>query len=142
MGIGTNIMNKSLIWIFTGMSGVALFASSIYNMAWNNLTIETQAYRSVSRAKGLSGHIEYTRYADGSRDVRVYHPLGHKIFDSELHQDFNGDGKVDRIRVDGADLKFNSLTEILVREQDYKTHRKRFDEADRQLQELMGENDK
>jgi len=107
------------------------------NMAWNNRTFDRPAYTSVNYATGLTGHIEYTRYADGSQDVKEYPGLGHRLFDSELHQDLNCDGLVDKIRRNGAEWKMNRLSELLVREHDYHANKGRFDEADKQLQELM-----
>ena len=74
---------------------------------------------------------------DGSQDVKEYPSLGHRLFDSELYQDLNGDGLVDRIRRNGAEWKMNRLSELLVREYDYQSDKERFDEADKQLQELM-----
>ena len=107
------------------------------NIMWNNRTLNKSAYISVNYATGLTGHIEYTQYADGSQDVKEYPGLGHRLFDSELHQDLNGDGLVDRIRQNGAEWKMNRLSDLLVREYDYQTNRERFDKADKQLHELM-----
>ena len=123
-------------------AGVAIVAALLggvrgCNMAWNNRTLDKPAYTSVNYATGLTGHIEYTRYADGSQDVKEYPGLGHRLFDSELHQDLNGDGFVDRIRQNGAEWKMNRLSELLVREQDYQTNKNIFYEADNQLQELI-----
>jgi hypothetical protein len=69
--------------------------------------------------------------------VKEYPGLSHRLFDSELHQDLDGDGFVDRIRRNGAEWKMNNLSELLVREHDYDAHKERFDEADTQLKELM-----
>ena len=60
-----------------------------------------------------------TVYADGTQDVKEYPGLGHRIFDSELRQDLNGDGLVDRIRRNGSELKMHRLSELLVRKNDY-----------------------
>ncbi len=106
------------------------------NNFFNNKIMNKPAYYSVSYATGLSGHVEYTRYKDGSQEFKEYPGLGHGFFDSDLCQDFNGDGKIDRIRKNGAEWKMNSLTEILVRESDYNSHKKRFDDADKMLKEL------
>ncbi len=106
------------------------------NMAWNNRTISKPAYKTKSFATGLYGHIEHTIYSNGSQDVKIYPGFAHRLFDSELHQDLDGNNKVDRIRRNGAEWKMNRLSDLLVREHDYETHTKRFDKADEQLQEL------
>jgi len=106
------------------------------DMVFNNRTINNQSYHTESRATGLTGHIEYTKYADGSQDVKVYPGLGHRMFGSELHQDLNGDGLVGRIRQDGPEWKFHRLNKILVRNFDYPQNKRAFDKADEQLQSL------
>ena len=123
-------------------AGIAIVAALLggvrgCNMAWNNRSTVKPAYQTESRATGLYGHVEFTRYSDGSQDVKEYPGFAHRLFDSELHQDLNGDGLVDRIRQNGAELKMNHLSELLVREHDYDSHKERFDEADAQLQDLM-----
>ncbi|MDD5192037.1 MAG: hypothetical protein PHH54_01640 [Candidatus Nanoarchaeia archaeon] len=132
-------MKKSLKPIVSAaiILGAALLGSKIYNSALNNRSINKPAYHTESCATGLSGHIEYTRYPDGSQDVKIYPGISHQYADSKLYQDLNGDGIVDRIRENGSLLKANRLTEILIREHDYSQNKKRFDEADKQLQELM-----
>ena len=132
-------MKDTLKTIGVGAAIIATLLGGVRgcNMAWNNRTLNKPAYTSVNYATGLTGHIEYTRYADGSQDVKEYPGLGHRLFDSELHQDLNGDGLVDRIRQNGAEWKMNRLSDLLVREHDYQANKERFDEADRQLQELM-----
>ncbi len=122
------------IWI--GMIGAILLGTRGCDMAFNNRTIDKSAYHTESRATGLTGHVEYTRYSDGSQDVKIYPGFSHRWFGSELQQDLNGDGLVDRIRQDGPEWKMHRLYDILVREQDYKANKARFDEADKQLQEL------
>lgn len=109
-----------------------------YNRALNNRSIERPAHQTESRAIGIYGHIEFTRYSDESIDIKEYPGFApHRLFDSELYQDLNGDGLVDRIRQNGAEWKMNRLSELLVREYDYEAHKDRFDEADKQLQGLM-----
>ena len=125
------------VGIFAGIMGPVLLGVRGCNMALNNRSIEKSAYHLESRATGLNGHIEYTRYSDGSQDVKKYPGLGHRLFDSELHQDLNGNGLVDRIRKNGAEWKMNRLSELLAREDDYQSNKERFDEADKQLQGLM-----
>lgn len=106
------------------------------NNSWNNRIIEKPTHYTTSYATGLTGHVEYTRYTDGSQDVKRYPGLGHRLWDSELHQDLDGDGLVDRIRKNGAEWKMNRLNELLIREYDYDDNQERFDSADKQLQEL------
>ena len=125
------------IGLYAGMIAVLLGGVRGCNMAWNNRSLNKPAYQTESSATGLTGHVEFTRYSDGSMDVKEYPGLGHRMFDSELHQDINGDGLVDRIRKNGAEWKMNKLSEILVRENDYQANKERFNEADTQLQDLM-----
>ncbi len=103
----------------------------------NNRTIDKPAYHTESQATGIAGHIEYTRYADNSQDVKIYPSWNHRYWSSELDQDLNGDGIVDRIRLDGPEFKMHRLTDLLVRAQDYSTSKEKFDEADKRLAELM-----
>jgi len=126
-----------MIGIYAVMFAALLGGVRGCNMAWNNRSLDKPAYQTESYATGLTGHVEFTRYSDGSMDVKEYPGLGHRIFDSELHQDLNGDGFVDRIRRNGAELKMNRLSEILVRENDYQANKERFDKADTQLQDLI-----
>jgi hypothetical protein len=130
---------KIISLYFAGIIGAALLGARGCNMAFNNRTINKPAYHTESRATGLAGHVEYTRYSDGSQDVKIYPNLGHRLFGSELHQDLDGDGLVDRIRQDGPEWKMNRLNGILVRKHDYQANKERFDESDRQLQELTTE---
>ena len=127
--------------IFAGITaGVFLIGGLIgrgCNMLCNNRKINKPAYKTVSYATGLNGHVEYTRYKDGSQDVKIYPGLGHRMWDSELNQDLDGNGKIDRIRKNGSELKMNKLSELLVREHDYKEHKERFDKADGRLKGLM-----
>lgn len=125
------------IGIYVGIIGTILLGVRGCNMAWNNRSTNKIAYHTESRATGLYGHIEYTKYSDGSQDVKIYPGFAHRLFDSELHQDLNGDGLIDRIRQNGAEWKMNHLSELLVREYDYETHKKRFNKADKQLENLM-----
>jgi len=130
----------SSLGIVTGISAVLLLLGTRgCSMAWNNWEVKKTGYRSRSFATGISGHTEYTLYSDGSQDVKIYHGLGHRAIDSELLQDLDGDGKVDRIRVNGSEIKMNSLRELLIREHDYDEHKERFDEADEEMQELAAQ---
>lgn len=130
------------IGISLGIVGAILLGVKGWNIALNNRTIVRPTYTTNSYSQGLYGHIEYTRYSDGSRDVKIYPGFTHGLFDSELHQDLNGDGKVDRIRQNGSGLKMNRLSELLIRENDYSPNRERFNEADEQLKNLIVKYDK
>jgi len=66
-----------------------------YNHLLNNYEWKTPAFRTVSFATGLFGHTEYTKFTDGSQDVKIYPGLGHRYLDSRLLQDLDGDGTVD-----------------------------------------------
>ncbi|MBU4501267.1 MAG: hypothetical protein KKA79_01645 [Nanoarchaeota archaeon] len=59
-------------------------------MAFNNKHTVKEGRETISYATGLTGHVEYTMYSDGSQDVKDYPGLGHRLFDSKLYQDING----------------------------------------------------
>lgn len=136
---------KTLIdspWIYLGVGFFALFGGIRgCDMALNNRNITTLAHKTHSYATGLTGHVEYTKYADGSREVVNFPSFGSRFFDVESHQDLDGDGDVDRIRRIGSELKMNRLSGLIVREQDYDSNKERFDEADSQLSSLIKEYD-
>jgi len=118
--------------------GIALVLSTPIdiNFLCNNKTIKTPSYSSVSSIKGLFGHTEYVKYADNSQEFKIYNGLGHKYQESTLAQDLNGDGLVDRIRINGSEFSFNRLKKTLVRSLDYNTNKKDFDGADMTLNKL------
>ncbi len=133
---------KETLTLKTIVTGLVIIVGGIcgvigYNVALNNRTLFRPGYTSVNYATGLTGHTEYTRYADGSQDVNKYPGIVYRALDSEFHQDLNGDGLVDRIRRNGAEWKMNRLGKVLVRKLDYPSHSKMFDKADEQLQALM-----
>ncbi|MBL7147926.1 MAG: hypothetical protein ISS82_03820 [Nanoarchaeota archaeon] len=104
------------------------------NMLWNNRDVKTPNRHTISNATWLIGHNEFTKYKDGSVDLKVYPGiLSHRIISSKLYQDLNGDGLVDRIRNNGPAWQFNRLRYILDREVDYDTHKENFDKADELL---------
>ncbi|MEM7822907.1 MAG: hypothetical protein QW703_01500, partial [Candidatus Aenigmatarchaeota archaeon] len=121
--------------------GVVIVGLSIgtiaYNWKLNDRELHKPDYELVSKPTGLIGHIEYIVYKNGSKDLKIYPGLGHKLFSSEFYQDLNGDGKVDIIRENAPTWKLNKLDYLLVREHDYQTNKEKFDEADRKLQEAM-----
>lgn len=107
------------------------------NTAWNNKTISNPGYQTESYSSGIFGHVEFTTYSDNSHDIKIYPGLSHRYFNSQLNQDLNGDGLVDRIRESGGEVRMNSLKNILTRENDYNTNKKLFDKADEQLKYLI-----
>jgi len=136
----SNIMKHGLTiaGVLVGIVGGTLASIRGCDMFWNNQTIDHPAYVTHSHATGLWGHVEYTRYADGTRDVKSYPTLPWHFYESELLQDLDGDGRtVERIRRSGPEIKMNKLIEILVRGSDYEDHKARFDAADKKLQELV-----
>ena len=135
-------ITKVGILLSVGFLGLTFLGVRGYNNLMNNREIEKPSYRTVSYATGLTGHVEHTQFSDGSQDVKIYPGLGHRLWDSKLYQDRDGDGDVDRIRQNGAEWKMNRLSKMLIREQDYDKHKKEFDEADEKLQELMERNRK
>ena len=126
-----NIRNIGLV---VGAGLAILGGFRFFNGLSNDKKINHKpAYEMTSHATGwFSGHTEYTRYADGSQDVEEYPARG---YFSTFYQDLNGDGLVDRIRKNGTGM-FRRPAELLIRAQDYQTHKKEFDEADKKLREL------
>jgi len=112
------------------------------NELLNDRDIANPGYYAVSHATGLSGHTEYVKYADGSRDVKRYFGLGHRLWSSELDQDTDGDGLVDKIRESGSEFMMHRLGDVLVRKYDYAEYKERFEEADMQMHELMEKYDR
>ncbi|HLC81137.1 MAG TPA: hypothetical protein VJH68_00595 [Candidatus Nanoarchaeia archaeon] len=124
--------------IIAGTIGGSLLAVRSCNNVWNNRTVNTPGYTLNSYATGLSGHVEYIRYSNGNyQDVKIYPGFGHRLFDSELVQDLDGDKRVDLIRKHSPELKMHRLSELLIREYDYESYNDRFDEADKLLHDLM-----
>ena len=117
--------------------GIILSGTRACNNLWNNRHIKNSTHETYSYATGLTGHVEYSEYADGSVDIKIYPGLGHRLFDSKLYQDLDGDDKIDRIRENGAEWKMNRLDHLLSREIDFGEHREEFEEADEALKELI-----
>ena len=107
------------------------------NSYFNNKTILASGHQTISMAQGLSGHTEYTRYEDGSQEVKTYPGWGHRLFDSQLDQDLDGDGQVDRIRKSSGEIRANSLATLLIRKYDYSNNQDIFQKADSKLKKLM-----
>ena len=117
--------------------GLCLLGTRGCNMIWNDSETTTPSRHTISHATGLVGHNEYTRYKDGSADLKIYpgNPLGHRWFESKLYQDLDGDGKVDRIRINGSEFSLHHLRDIFSRNQDYTAHSEEFNLGDRLLAE-------
>lgn len=116
--------------------GVMVLVAMGINMFFNNQTIETEGYISVSHATWLTGHVEYTSYSTGHQDVKIYPGLGHRLFDSILYQDLDGDCRVDIIRRNGPEWKCNKLDLLLIRDSDFDLNKEDFIEADKILRDL------
>jgi hypothetical protein len=105
------------------------------NMAFNNRNITTPAAKISSRATGLIGHVEKVEYSDGMADVKVYPSFwGHRYASSRLYQDIDGDGLVDKIRINGPEWQMNRLKYVLDRVHDYEKWKDQFDYGDKLLQ--------
>ncbi|HLC81083.1 MAG TPA: hypothetical protein VJH68_00315 [Candidatus Nanoarchaeia archaeon] len=133
-----------IIRISAGIIGTMLLGYKGYYLTGNNSSgeklayeIERSGYQIELHTTGLPGFVEFTRFPDGSQEVKIYPRFPTKSFNRELHQDLNGDGLVDRIMCNGAEWKIDQSGELLIRKQDYDAHRERFNEADRQLQKLV-----
>jgi hypothetical protein len=101
---------------------------------YSNKKISHPAYAAVSYATGSSGHIEYAKYRDGSQDVKIEPEYNYS--ERLFYQDLDGDGRVDRIRINKGSTSNYCLDTILVRENDYEKNKEMFDEADRTLKGL------
>ena len=110
------------------------------NYLINDQIFVGHSYKTNSFSTGISSHTEYTKYSDGSRDVKIY-PIFGGISNSELRQDIDGDGIVDRIRGSGAGWKGHKFTELLIRKDDYQSNKERFNEADKHLSDLIRQYD-
>ncbi|MBN1377393.1 hypothetical protein JW949_03645 [Candidatus Woesearchaeota archaeon] len=113
---------------------IAMAGTRGCNMAFNNRDIKKDGRHTISHATAITGHREYTIYNDGSTDVKVYPGVwGHRIASSKLYQDLDGDGLVDRIRVNGPEWQAHRLKSLLIREYNYEDYKDEFHEADRIL---------
>jgi len=113
--------------------GITTLGHKGCNNYFNNRVFSNKSYQTVSYTTGILGHVDFTVYSDCSSDIKVYSKKGHRFFDSELQQDLDGDGIVDRIRREGSEIKANRLVGILVRKDDYDSNKSSFDRADRML---------
>lgn len=130
-------LNKNIVavGVFVAFTSTSLGISYLYNRALiNGRIVSSPEYIMISETKGF-GYTEYTKYKDGSQDIKEY-PSFRFLVSADLIQDLNGDGKADRIRIEGPKWeshKLHKLTEILVRESDYNSHKEDFDLADKSL---------
>jgi hypothetical protein len=137
-------LKQAKTWIIYGaMVCGGLLGTRGCNDVFNNQTVNKPAYFMKSEATGILGHKEYVEYPDGSKEIKLYpNYFGHRWGSSEFCQDLDGDGTVDRIRINGPEWKMHTLEAVLVREQDYETHKSKFDAADKKLQEMMAKYNK
>lgn len=126
----------SLVVIILLLLGLVFGIPLTINHHFNDKEMRDAAYVSHSYAKGLGGHVEYTVYTDGRTDIKIYPGWGHRLFDSVLYQDLDGDGKIDVIRENGPEWKNNSLQKLLVRSTGYAENKEYFEKADGMLREL------
>ncbi len=127
-------VDKGLL-IGLGIIGGTLLGIRGCNSFWNNRVINTSAYKTVSHATGLVGHLEYTQYKNSSQEVKELPGIfGHKMVSSTLYEDIDGNGTVDRISVSGPEWKMYR-GEIFVRDQNYIRKKELFDKGDRLLVE-------
>ena len=127
---------KTELWISIVVT--VLFTGTLLgtNRLLNNRTFNEPGYCGVSFATGLNGHTEFLTFANGSVEVKVYPGIGHRLWDSDLFQDHEGNGSVDTMRRNGAEWKANRLSHMLVRSHDYQKNRELFDDADQLLKKL------
>ena len=124
------------------IAGGTILVTKGCNRKYNTQDITTSAYHMVSEPKGLSGHTEYVHFTDGKKELKIYPAGGHRYNSSTLYIDFNGDGKVDEIRVNGSENRMNRLKELLVRDYDYPSHKQEFTDADKELKEAIAKYDR
>lgn len=124
----------SLGAVITSVVGVGcLFGASLRSC--NNYTINKQNLHSHSTSTGSVLNFmykkEYTRLNNGSEEILVRDERGVR-----LYQNFDGDDKMDRIRIEKyATRDVFVLENILIREQDFPQNTNEFREADKLLLE-------
>lgn len=125
-------MSKLASWIAVPLVfvGTPLIIAKGCSIILYNDTINKPGYHAESFSTGIVGHTIYTKYSDGSQDAIVVPDLPWSR--GRFHQDLDGDGLVDRIRPVRGGFK-----DILIRSIDYQSHKEEFDEADKQLKELI-----
>jgi len=105
------------------------------NSYFNNKEVDHPSYQTHSFATGIDGHTEFTRYEDGSQEVLTI-PSLHRMWESRISLDIDGDNIVDRIRIIDGEHKSNK-SELLIREDDFDGDRgSEFYYEDKKMREL------
>lgn len=107
------------------------------NVHFNSYETKTQKYHTVSKATGIGEHIDYTRYADGTEEIRV--APGNRWASEKMYFNSGNDPEVDRIRKHSI---HTGKLELLIRETDYAKNKEEFDKADQLLLEYRAMADK
>lgn len=131
--------NKLIAGVIGGILVLTLGGVRGCNYMHNNTTTQSLGHVTQSYSTGISGHVDYSKFKDGSYEIKTYPSFGHKLFDSKLYTDFDGDGKIDRIRVHNGEMGMNSLEKLLVRDFDYDKNSDEFDNGDTLLNNLIVE---
>lgn len=114
--------------------GIVFGLTKACNTHFNHKSISGQSYRAESTDSGyLTGHVEYIRYKDCSQEVTIFESF--QTGSIKNGRDLDGDGLIDIIKINGAYWGNLPLKSILVRKDDYLTHKKEFDEADKLLKQ-------
>lgn len=129
--------NLILPTMFLGLLTIIAGGVRGCNQAWNSYEITQESHQTYSYPTGITGHVEYSIFNDDSQEIKTYPSFGHRLFDSRLYQDLDGDNKIDRIRENGSEIKMNSLDKLLTRQFDYQTNQDLFDKGDLLLIELQ-----
>jgi len=124
------------------LCGILLSYGNWRNHSSNNQIINAPSHKTVSYVHGGFGHTEYTVFKkDGSQEVKIFPKSGCTLGDSELDQDVDGDGLVDRLRINKGGFGYYRLVGLYSRDDkdDYSNPKIRplFDAADSRLQDLM-----
>lgn len=121
---------KSALWIAgVGLASMALITGfrncSNYEINNSNLISSSRGTTSLNPLKATD-KTEYTILKDGSEEILIRE--GKRMF---LYHNFDGDNKIDRIRIDKYTSRdiFN-LENILVRGSNYNESKADFDKAD------------
>ena len=100
------------------------------NVHFNSYETKTSKYHTVSKATGVGEHIDYTKYDDGTEEVRVRPGL--RLNPEKIYSNSGQDNKVDRIR---NHSNHTGKLELFIRETDYENNKEEFDKADQLLLE-------
>ncbi len=129
-------MNKwygRALWL--AIVGAPLTGLLLAGRSCNNYEVSNDRIEAVSRAEGATGRIEYVKVSDGSEEL-IVEESGFMGSESYFGQNLDRDNNIDRIRVSkvwgAGGLR---LQDILVREEDFDTHRELFQRMDRALAE-------